>query len=75
MSDAGTAASAAQMGSLHPLTPFPESDMLKPELLAALQKEIYRHDFSQFVDEPPTIAEGGKGVVVAGQHAGPASTR
>jgi hypothetical protein len=40
--------------------------MRKSELLAALQKEIYRHDFSQFVDEPPTIAEGGKGVVVAG---------
>jgi hypothetical protein len=40
--------------------------MRKSELLAALRKEICRHDFSQFVDEPPTIADGGNGVVVAG---------
>jgi hypothetical protein len=40
--------------------------MFKSELLAALRKEIHRHDFSHFVDEPPSIAQGGKGVVVAG---------
>jgi hypothetical protein len=39
--------------------------MLKSELLAALRTEIHRHDFSHFVDEPPSVARGGKGVVVA----------
>ena len=39
--------------------------MQKSALLAA-QKEIYRHDFSHFVDEPPSVAQGGRGVVVAG---------
>lgn len=40
--------------------------MRKSVLLAAIQKEIQRHDFSYFVDEPPSVAQGGKGVVVAG---------
>ena len=40
--------------------------MLKSELLAALRTEIHRHDFSHFVDEPPSIAQGGRGVVVPG---------
>jgi hypothetical protein len=35
-------------------------------LLAAIQAEINRHDFSHFIDEPPSIAQGGKGVVVPG---------
>jgi hypothetical protein len=35
-------------------------------LLAAIQEEIQRHDLSYFVDEPPCVAQGGKGVVVAG---------
>jgi hypothetical protein len=38
----------------------------KSELLKALQQEILRHDFSYFVDQPPSIAQGGKGVVVPG---------
>jgi hypothetical protein len=38
----------------------------KSTLLAAIQKEIHRHDLSYFVDEPPSVAQGGKGVVVAG---------
>jgi hypothetical protein len=38
----------------------------KSILLAALKSEIQRHDFSHFVDEPPSIAQGGKGVVVTG---------
>ena len=38
----------------------------KSILLAAIQKEIHRHDFSYFVDEPPSVAQGGRGVVVAG---------
>ena len=40
--------------------------MQKSALLAAIQQDIHRHDFSHFVDEPPSVAEGGKGVVVAG---------
>ncbi len=35
-------------------------------LLRALQQEIRRHDFSYFVDQPPSVAQGGKGVVVPG---------
>jgi hypothetical protein len=38
----------------------------KSILLQAIQKEIQRHDLSYFVDEPPSVAQGGKGVVVAG---------
>src|SRR5260370_20965137 len=38
----------------------------KSVLLRALQQEIRRHDFSCFVDQPPSVAQGGKGVVVPG---------
>jgi len=38
----------------------------KSELLRALQQEIRRHDFNYFVDQPPSVAQGGKGVVVPG---------
>jgi hypothetical protein len=40
--------------------------MQKSALLAAIQREIQRHDFSHFVENPPSVAEGGKGVVVPG---------
>jgi hypothetical protein len=40
--------------------------MQKRELLRALQTEIRRHSFDTFVDEPPSVAQGGKGVVVPG---------
>jgi hypothetical protein len=40
--------------------------MQKSNLLRAIQQEILRHDFSYFVDEPPLVAQGGKGVVVPG---------
>jgi hypothetical protein len=40
--------------------------MLKSALFAALRTELHRHDFSHFVDEPPSIAQGGRGVVVSG---------
>ena len=40
--------------------------MKKSELIAAIQKEILRHEFSTFVDEPPVSSKGGKGVVVPG---------
>jgi hypothetical protein len=38
--------------------------MQKSTLLRALQQEIRRHDFNYFVHEPPSIAQGGRGVVV-----------
>jgi hypothetical protein len=38
----------------------------KSALLAAIQKEIHRHDLSYFVSHPPSVAQGGRGVVVAG---------
>ncbi len=40
--------------------------MKKSVLLRALQQEIRRHDFNYFVHEPPSIAQGGRGVVVPG---------
>lgn len=40
--------------------------MKKSELLRALQTEIRRHPFDTFVENPPSMAEGGKGVVVPG---------
>jgi hypothetical protein len=41
--------------------------MQKSALLAAIQKEIHRHDLSYFVDEPPSVAQGGKGLAVPGR--------
>jgi hypothetical protein len=40
--------------------------MLKSDLLRLLQQEIRRHDFSTFIDEPPSMAKGGRGVCVPG---------
>ena len=40
--------------------------MLKSQLLAALKVEINRHDLYHFVENPPSVAQGGKGVVVPG---------
>jgi hypothetical protein len=40
--------------------------MRKSELLRAIQQEIRRHDFSNFVDNPPSAPQRGKGVVVPG---------
>jgi hypothetical protein len=39
------------------------------KLLSEIQAEIYRHDFNTFVDEPPSVAQGGRGVVVLGASA------
>jgi hypothetical protein len=38
----------------------------KSVLLRELQKEIRRHDLSTFIDAPPSVAQGGKGVTVPG---------
>jgi hypothetical protein len=40
--------------------------MQESALLAAPKTELPRHDFSHFFDEPPSIAQGGRGVVVPG---------
>jgi len=40
--------------------------MQKSVLLAAFKQEIQKHDLTHFVDNPPSIAQGGKGVVVPG---------
>ena len=40
--------------------------MRKSFFLAVLKTEIQRYDFSHFIDDPPSVAEGGEGVVVAG---------
>jgi hypothetical protein len=37
--------------------------MQKSVLLAAIQKEIHRHDLSYFVDESPSVAQGGKALL------------
>ncbi len=42
--------------------------MQKSVLLRALQQEIRRHDFNYFVDQPPSVAQGGRGVVVPDLH-------
>jgi len=40
--------------------------MQKSELLAAIQQEIKRHSWDHFIDQPPSVAQGGNGVVVSG---------
>ena len=35
-------------------------------LIAAIQSELRRHTWDTFVDQPPAIAQGGRGVVVVG---------
>jgi hypothetical protein len=43
-----------------------EAKVKRSELLRALQTEIRRHDFSTFLTEEPSMANGGPGVVVPG---------
>lgn len=40
--------------------------MRKSDLLRALQTEIHRHSFDTFVDTPPSVSQGGNGVVAPG---------
>jgi hypothetical protein len=35
-------------------------------IIKAVQIELQRHSFDTFVSNPPSIAQGGKGVVVSG---------
>ena len=38
----------------------------KREILQAAKTEIMRHRWDTFVDDPPSIAQGGGGVIVSG---------
>ncbi|MGA8677430.1 MAG: hypothetical protein WB621_19625 [Candidatus Acidiferrales bacterium] len=38
----------------------------KWKILRAAQAEIRRHQWDTFVDDPPSVAQGGNGVVVTG---------
>ena len=40
--------------------------MNKAKILAAAKHELLSHSLSTFVNDPPSIAEGGSGVVVTG---------
>lgn len=40
--------------------------MDKAALISALQAELRKHEWSSFVEDPPSIAEGGKAVVTPG---------
>ena len=40
--------------------------MRKSELIAAIQKEILRHDFGTYVNDPPSAAQAGRGVILPG---------
>jgi hypothetical protein len=40
--------------------------MDKAKILAAANAELLKHHWDTFVDEPPSVAQGGKGVVVTG---------
>jgi hypothetical protein len=40
--------------------------MDKKKILAAAKTELLRHTWDVFVDEPPSVAQGGNGVVVTG---------
>jgi len=35
-------------------------------IISAVQAELQRHTFDTFMDEPPSIVRGGKGVVISG---------
>ena len=38
----------------------------KVKILSAAKAELMKHSLDTFVDEPPSVAEGGRGVVVTG---------
>jgi hypothetical protein len=40
--------------------------MDRATFIRLLQTEITRHNFDTFVDNPPSVAKGGKGIVVPG---------
>jgi hypothetical protein len=40
--------------------------MDKVKILQAAKVELMRHSWDTFVDDPPSVAQGGKGVIVTG---------
>ena len=40
--------------------------MWRSELIAAIQKQILRHDFGTYVNDPHTAAQAGRGVILPG---------
>jgi hypothetical protein len=54
-----------------PVSSIAGGSLLKPILIAALQKEILQHDFSHFVDDPRWVEKGGRGVSSIPQAAAP----
>jgi hypothetical protein len=40
--------------------------MDKAKILQQAKTELLRHAWDTFIDEPPSVAQGGKGVVVTG---------
>jgi hypothetical protein len=40
--------------------------MTREKVLTVARQEMQKHSFDTFVDEPPSIAQGGRGVVVSG---------
>jgi hypothetical protein len=40
--------------------------MSADEIINAVQTELRRHNFDTFVDNPPSVARGGRGHVVSG---------
>ena len=40
--------------------------MDKAKIVVAVQAELRRHTWGTFIDEPPSVAQGGKGVAVTG---------
>jgi hypothetical protein len=40
--------------------------MDKAKILQAAKVELCRHTWDTFIDDPPSVAQGGKGVVVPG---------
>ena len=41
-------------------------DATRAKIAEAIRAEFQKHRFDTFVDEPPSVAQGGKGVVVPG---------
>jgi hypothetical protein len=42
---------------------------VKGKILAAAKAELLKHSLGNFVDDPPSVAQGGQGVVVSGRPA------
>lgn len=40
--------------------------LTKEKILAAAKAELMKYSLGNFVDDPPSVAEGGRGVVVSG---------